>query len=298
MTSHPARVRASAGRRGSNWGIVLFAVVVVALMPGCTGKGKGQSLGSASSGSKSGGGGIGIPFTPFHVPGTGGGGGSSRTLDADAARSPVMSLSDTYCPTVIQSFDTIIAETKDPKRAHWARGQRVGTMTISITNATGPNAVVGLLDMVVFATLKRAAVEEHWVPTLLGEEGGPVLEAHRRGEADAWAAAERVFSKSQVKELHTLVTKWQREHRGQYYVGYTRFSDFDEYRSLSPESPQAKLPGSLFGALYIDPLAGLDPVARELRSYRALTERLAFIVTRMPILMSYQIDLGVHSATS
>jgi hypothetical protein len=54
----------------------------------------------------------------------------------------------------------------------------------------------------------------------------------------------------------------------------------------------------LFGALYIDPLAGLDPVARELRSYRALTERLAFIVTRMPILMSYQIDLGVHSATS
>ena len=223
---------------------------------------------------------------------------ASGNLNADQARSVLMSLADSYTQTIVQPLDQLVATSKDPARSDWARAQRLATVSVSVANATGPNSVVGLLDMVVFATLKRAAVEEHWVPTLLKEEGAAVLEAHRRGEADAWAAAGRVFSASQVKELRELVDKWQREHRGQYYVGYTRFSDFDAYRSLTPDSPEAKLPGSLFGALYIDPLAGLDPVARELRSYRALTERLAFIVTRLPIQMSYQIDLGVHSATS
>ena len=240
--------------------------------------------------------------------GSGGGGWAAATagtdstlasgqVNADQARSVLMSLADSYVQTVNQPLDEMVAKSKDPARSDWARTQRLATVSVSVANATGPNAVVGLLDMVVFSSLKRAAVEEHWVPTLLKEEGGAVLDAHRRGERDAWAAAGRVLSRSQLKELRELVEQWRRDHPGQYYVGYTRFSDFDVYRSLSPESPQAKIPGSLFGALYLDPLAGLDPVARELRSYRALTERLAFIVTRMPMLMAYQVDLGVHSAT-
>jgi hypothetical protein len=241
--------------------------------------------------------------------GSGGGAGShaaaarttsmlaSGSVNADQARSVLMSLADSYVQTVIQSLDELVASTKDPARAEWGRGQRVATLSVSVANATGPNAVVGLLDMVVFATLKRAAVEEHWVPTLLGDEGAGVLDAHRRGETEAWASAGRVFSPSQVKELRGLVDKWRREHPRQHYVGYTRFSDFDVYRSLTPESPEVKLPGSLFGALYMDPLAGLDPMAKELRSYRALTERLAFTITRLPLLASYQLDQGVHGAT-
>src|SRR5688572_2715485 len=267
-----------AGRRGPSRalaGAMLIAAGVF-LLAGCKGSGGGTLASSGGTSAAL----------------------ASGQVNADQARSVLMSLADSYTQTVVQPLDQLVATSKDPARSDWARAQRLATVSVSVANATGPNSVVGLLDMVVFATLKRAAVEEHWVPNLLKEEGASVLAAHRQGESDAWAAAGRVFSPSQVKELRELIAKWQREHRGQYYVGYTRFSDFDVYRSLSPESPQAKIPGSLFGALYIDPLAGLDPVARELRSYRALTERLAFIITRMPILMAYQIDLGVHSATS
>ena len=39
---------------------------------------------------------------------------------------------------------------------------------------------LSLLDMMVFATLKRYAFEEHWMPALLHEEGAPVLDAARR----------------------------------------------------------------------------------------------------------------------
>jgi len=208
----------------------------------------------------------------------------------------VMSLSDTYVQTVSQSFDELISRTKDPQKLMWARKQRLGTMSICMTNATAPNAVVGLLDMVVFATLKREALERYWVPTLLGDEGKGVVEAHRRGEADAWDAAQRKLSKAQCKQLRDLIDQWRREHPEQYYVAYTRFSDFDAYRNLSPQSVAAKTPGNLFSLFYVDPLAGLDPVTRELYSFRALSERLSFTLSRMPILAAYQIDLAVTGA--
>jgi hypothetical protein len=288
-------VRTTRHQLGAALRVVLLLSAAMSL-PACAGKSKNNSLAGASrGGGKSGG--MNIPFTPFRIPGSGGNSsGSSAPINMDEVRSQVMSLADTYTQTVVQSLDALVATSKDPQRVNWARKQRLATMSVSLTNATGPNAVVGLLDMVVFATLKRDAVEQHWVPTLLGDEGKPVAEAHRRGEAEAWAAAERVLSRAHCNQLRQLIEEWRLSHPGQYYVGYTRFSDFDAYRNLSPQSPEAKNPGSLFSVFYVDPLAGLDPVARELRSYRMLTERIAYIGSRLPILAAYQVDLAVGGA--
>jgi len=265
-------------------------MVLALLLVGCGGKGGNDLTGASRGGGK---GGMGIPFTPFRVPGA----GSSAPPNMDEVRSQVMSLSDSYCQTVIQSLDELVNKTKDPAKATWGRQQRVATLSVSMVNATGPNPVVGLLDMVVFSTLKRQAVEEHWVPKLLGDEGQPVAAAHRRGEEEAWAVAKRVLTPQQLDQLRDLILQWRQEHPGQYYVGQTRFSDFDAYRNLSPESPQAKTPGSLFSLFYVDPLAGLDPMAREIKSYRTLTERMVFMVSRLPVLASYQVDLAAISAT-
>ena len=92
-------------------------------------------------------------------------------MNMDEVRSQVMSLRDSYTQTVVQAFDELVATSKNPQIVDWARKQRLATITVTMTNATGQNAFVGLLDMVVFATLKRNALEKHWVPTLLGEEG-------------------------------------------------------------------------------------------------------------------------------
>ena len=264
------------------------------LSSACAGKRNDSLAGASRGGGKSGG--VGIPFTNLKIPGTGSASGGSAPMNLDEVRSQVMSLADTYSQTVVQSLDEMVATSKDPQKISWARKQRLATLSVSMTNATGPNAVVGLLDMVVFATLKREAIEQHWVPNLLGEEGKAVAQAHRRGEAEAWAAAGRVLSRQHCNQLRQLIDEWKRAHPQQFYVGYTRFSDFDAFRNLSPQSPEAKNPGSLFSLFYVDPLAGLDPVARELRSYRALTERIAYIGSRLPILAAYQVDLAVGSA--
>src|SRR3954471_15232180 len=299
LTPSELNVRRARDRSGAAREVavrVVLILVATVLAGGCGGKGQSDSLAGASKGGGGKSGGFGIPVTPFRVGSTGSSHAAAAPINIDEVRSQLMSLGNSYTQTVVQSLDELVATSKDPKKIAWARKQRLATITVSMTNATGPNAVVGLLDMVVFATLKRQAVEEYWVPNLLGEEGRGIAEAHRRGEADSWEAAERVLSKAHCDQLHELITQWRAEHPEQYYVGYTRFSDFDAYRNLSPQSPEAKNPGSLFSLFYVDPLAGLDPVAKELRSYRALTERIAYIGSRLPILATYQIDMAVSSA--
>ena len=59
---------------------------------------------------------------------------------------------------------------------------------------------------------------------------------------------------------------------------------------FTPDRSRAKLVGAfvhllngyVFSLLYINPMPNLDPVATEIRSYRMLTERLFYVMMRMP----------------
>ena len=205
-----------------------------------------------------------------------------RSLAAGAA--------DDYVTAVAQATDQVRRTTKRPEVADWAWQTKIATALASYTNATGPNDAVCLLDMVLFATLKRHALEEHWVPNLLHEEGAPVLEIYRRAEADVWAAAAQGLSKEQLAQLRALIDRWLSEHPGQYYVAQVRFADMAAAMKIYAASPEAKGPGSIFGMLMVDPLAGLDPVTQELRNYRALTERIMYMSSRMPMVLGWQVE--------
>lgn len=210
-----------------------------------------------------------------------------------AARLQAMAAADTYVSIIAQAHDELRARTKRPEVDEWAMDQRIACATASFTNATGPNGYVALLDMMVMATLKRCAVEEHWIPTLLHEEGEPLLDAYNRGEREVWDMGDKVLSQKQLVELKQLVQEWRKTHPEQYYVGYIRFTDFVHGMKITDASAHN---GSVLGLVY-DPLAGLDPVAREMQEYRALTERLNFFVQRLPVITSWQVERAVHRTT-
>jgi hypothetical protein len=67
---------------------------------------------------------------------------------------------------------------------------------------------------------------------------------------------------------------------------------------VTASSPEAQQPGSIFGLLHLDPLAGLDPMTRELREYRALSERMIYMSARMPLVLGWQVEYVATRATA
>jgi hypothetical protein len=213
-------------------------------------------------------------------------------------RSEVMSFADNYLTQVSQAMDEMAFTTSRREVSEWALQMKISTALAAYTNAGGPNEVVSLLDMLVLVTLKREALEEYWIPTFLHDEGAGVRQAYRNCEKQAWELGARVLTQQQIDELRALIEQWRKDNPGQYYIGYIRFAEFAAYRRIDADSPQVKKAGSLFGLLYIDPLANLDPVAQELRNYRALTERIMFIAERSPIVLGWQAEYAMTKATS
>lgn len=226
-------------------------------------------------------------------------GGGRASADATGAemRAEAMAAADVYTTTVVQALDELRETTARPEVARWTLLHKITTATAAFTNATQSSDGGSLLDMLVLATLKRRAVEEHWVPTFLHEEGKALLAAHVRAENDVWAAGSKMLTRRQLEELKTIIEQWREDHPQQYYVSHIRLADIAASRNLTRQSSQVKLPGSVFGLLYLDPLSGLDPVAAELRSYRALTERMVYLAQRMPLVFVAQVERATNDAT-
>jgi hypothetical protein len=201
----------------------------------------------------------------------------------------VRDFTDTFMTRVAAPYGQIIAKAKSPEERAWALESRLGQASAALSDATGPNPAVNLLDAVVLVTLKRRSIEEYWIPNLLHDDGKDLLNAYRVSEKEIWDLAARTFTDEQITELRELIAKWARENPSRYSTGFVKFSDFSVHGPMDSAHPQ-NLPSSLLGLLYIDPLASLDPVTQEAHGFRMLAERLVFIAMRAPILMNLQIE--------
>ncbi len=212
-------------------------------------------------------------------------------LTPQQLQSEVMSFADTYTTFTTQALDDLQKSTNRPEVADWALENKIATTLVVYTNVTGPNEVTNLFDMLVYVDLKSSAVENHWIPLLLHNEGQGILTASRKGDALAWEMAAQALTPDQIAELHKLIDQWRADNPDQYYVSHIRFSEFAAARRIARSSSKAKQPSSLFSLLYLDPMANLDPVAQELQSYRELAERLTFLVERMPMVIGWETEL-------
>ena len=224
------------------------------------------------------------------------GAGSGTAATGAELRRLAMSAADQYFNDVSQGLDKLSTTTKNSEISLWAQSQVVGTGYAAITNVTGPNDAGAMLDMLVYATLKRYSMEEHWVPHFLHAEGEPLIPVYRQAEQQVWTEASRGLTPAQLQQMHTLIEEWRVAHPEQYYVADIHFTDFEAVERLTPNSSQVKLPGNILGLLYLDPLSGLDPVAAELKSYRDLTERMMYAAVRVPRLLGRQVNLQVRYA--
>jgi hypothetical protein len=178
-----------------------------------------------------------------------------------------------FTDRVTQAMDTL-AQSDRPDVRQEALRKNLLYQSSAVEIATGQFPVVNLLDMIVFVRLCRAVLERHWIPTLYGEAGRPVLDAFTWADEDLDRTAARTLEPAQREQLAELVSSWLNDNPDQTRVEGIRLSDFAS--AAGSQAGRAKQAGGL--------LAGVRSATQTANQALLLSERALFLVQRLPFL--------------
>ena len=201
----------------------------------------------------------------------------------------VMRFADVYASTVAQAADDLSARVGTPEARLAGLRWKLGQGTSAYVVATGSNPSLNALDTLVLVTLARMVVEDHQVK-VFGEAALPLLETHRKLEADAWLLANGALKPPQQQELRELIQEWREKNPDQRYIGAIRFKEFVTALGRMPRLGTTA-PTSVLSLLFLDPLADLDPTTAAIEDTRLLGERAMYYTQRMPTLLAWQTEL-------
>ena len=212
-----------------------------------------------------------------------------HTVDPVEVQQSLLRFADGYSTRMIIGVDKLRRGTNAPDPAEVLQWKiAIGTETCSI--ASGPNAVANLLDMTIFVTVTRMALEEHWQPKVFGESALPMLESCRSAEGEIWQLAGTVLNPEQQAELRQAIEVWRRQNPLPENVLAARAVSFASQVAQASQTDPTKT-GSVFNLLKLDPLSGLDPATREIAQTRLFAERSLYVAQKMPMLLRWQTEL-------
>ena len=226
---------------------------------------------------------------------TPGSSGKKPAADPVEVQQRLMRFADEYMVSMVYGMDKLRRGTNAFDPADLLKWKiLLGTETCSI--ASGPNAVANLLDMTIFVTVTRRGLEDYWQPKVFGESALPILDTCRNAETNIWQFTGQVLTPDQLAELKKGIEVWFRQNPLPENVLAARAVGFaSEVGKANPV--EESRPGSVFGLLMIDPLAGMDPAVREIAQTRLMAERALYVTQKMPTILRWQIELLSINAT-
>lgn len=220
-------------------------------------------------------------------------GGKSKPTDKippSLLHAGIMRFSDTFAARVNEATKEFADKAATPEARVQALTWAINQTTSAYTIATGPNANVALLDMIVLVTLDRVLHEEYLMPVVWGEADRPMVLAFQALEKDAWNVASTVLTPAQQTAVREALETWRQENPDLAAAAFVRIPAFRDIFKLRPdEDPQKK--SGLGDLLSVDPLSGLEPAVREIEQTRQFGERTMFYLQRAPLILSAQIEL-------
>lgn len=215
---------------------------------------------------------------------------SSERVPPHVLQAGVMRFADTFAARITQATQDFALKAGTPEARIQAMNWSIGQNTSAFTIASGPNANIALLDMVVLVTLGRMVHEEYWTPKVWGEADAPMVEAFTTLEQDVWVVASQMLTKVQQDELRAAITSWRELNPD---MGITAFVRMPAFRDIAKAraSTGTDTGNALGDLLSMDPLSGLEPAVREIEQTRLFGERTVFYLQRAPILLSNQVEL-------
>ena len=219
---------------------------------------------------------------------------AAPAVDPVELQQTLLRFTDEYTTRMYAGINKLQHGTNAPDQAEVLQWKiAVGSESCAI--ASGPNPVAGMLDMTIFVTVTRLALEQHWVPDVFGESARPLLDNCRISESNVWLLASSVLTPAQQTELRQAIEVWHRQNPLPESVLAARAVSFASL--VSKTSATSAKPGGVFNLLLLDPLAGLDPALQEITQTRLFAERALFVAQKMPILLRWQTELLALNTT-
>jgi methyl-accepting chemotaxis protein len=198
----------------------------------------------------------------------------------------VMRFADEYAARINERIGAFQQANADPEARLASQAWLVSQATGAFTIASGPNPELNAIDMLVFVTLSRLVIEDHWVGELYGQRAADLLAVHRSLEIRIWSYASVLLSEAQINELRDSIEAWHRDNPMMRAVPFIHLEDFAFATSATRRGSNSS--SSIFSFLGIDPLSNLDPAVRELAQSRQLAERAVYYGQRAPKLISME----------
>jgi len=204
---------------------------------------------------------------------------------------------DMHVSAVAEVWDEIEKSATDPQVRFAAHRAKLKNAMATYSIVSDPNPIVGVLDMLVLVQLQRTVVEARSLPPGFEDFVPKLLAVSSASLDEIWELADDFLTTQQQAELRQTILDWREANPDLQYVEQVRFTDFAAARAETI-APARERPGSVFRLFYLDPLSGMDPVAREVRFSRLFAERVFFYSQRLPLLLSWQLKDGFNELST
>ena len=163
---------------------------------------------------------------------------------------------------------------------------RIEYTTLALQHATASRPYDGFFSVLLALAVLRTNHETQW-RTEYGEAGRPLTNALTRLEELAWDKARRVLREEELTEVRGILDEWLQANPDAHA---TTLPQFHELFTKDTTEGKSALSG-ITDLFSLDPLAGLEPAAREVEQTRQFAERAFFYLQRAPRLLEMQTEL-------
>jgi len=213
----------------------------------------------------------------------------------DTLHPRLLALSDACAQRVRVATESFADEAKTREAAVQAVRWRLGFSRALYQAATGPSPLSGLLDTLVLVRTGAVLFQSKQIAETWGSPSRHIASGIGAMEATCWQVAADYIGKAQLDDLRATLDAWREKKLGEPADEIDELPDFRQVaHALGKTGTDGG--GGLMSYLTIDPLAGLEPVAREVALTRQFTERMLFWAERMPSLIDLQVELATLEA--
>ncbi len=198
-------------------------------------------------------------------------------------QSELMAFSDRFFAETLDHSTELEQVIETPEGRYTAAAARLVALMVTTDIAASPNPASAVLDMAVFVTLKRIVWEEYWIPEVYGHEVGSVLAGLTELEEDIWGIAGHVYTPEQLADLMDMIAAWREHHPDAVFVDFIRLAELGDSKQA-----ESLIDAEKSGGL----LAPIREANRTAVEMRLLAERLAFMATRMQLMLSLQVEMA------